>query len=845
MRYKHGKTFNGPDVGPTLHVSGRYRRARLALVLGTLLATGLTILASAHAAELSQPIVFSIDEKSLAEALTDFSRQADVIIIAPTALTSGKRSRAVDGRLTPPQALRALLQGTGLAYDVGDDDAIVISDASETGMGAGDGGDARTLDEVRVVGRLVDNLSMMKRGETMRETPQSVTIMTAQRIEEQNLTSISQVLEQAPGMTVETDFYNRPASFYARGFEISNMQVDGASVGVNRSYFSSRNLAMYEQVEVLRGADGLFAGSGDPGGTVNLVRKRGLGRRQLALSASTDRWDNRNLELDLTGPLGFDGRLRGRIVGQWTDRDFFYDTASSRGRFFYGTLEADVSDSTLVVVGASYEKADETAWTQGIPRYSNGSTLPGWSRTRSFMADWNAWDQTSREVFARVEQSLGQDWMLMASMTHGTFDLFTNYLGGGSVDPITGLRGVFPNGYVYDASTDAYDISISGKFDLFTRRHSVILGYDGYEQGSDAWGISSHWDSPIPTRVDPLTFRPDTIPTPSLLGKTWREDPVTKQHGFYGRVQLHVLEPLKLIAGARYSSFDYVQPTWFQHNADGTLAANPDLMLAYRESGIFTPYASGLLDIGKDWTVYASVTEIHKTQASLLAGPPPGEPLDAITGRNYEIGTKADLRDGRLGFTLSLYRIDQDGEGEQDPNYPAAGIGNVGHRCCYLDRGEVRSQGIDTEISGELVPGWSVFAGYTFNDNQNKREDATFQSLSPRHMFKLWTSYRHPSADSRWLLGGGVTIQSERHASGTVATFNEASGLYDGPQVPFEFHQGGYAVWNAMLQYRVNPAWTLSLNANNLLDKTYLSGLAFGSRYAEPRNIVIAARARF
>ncbi|MBL8268637.1 TonB-dependent siderophore receptor [Steroidobacter sp.] len=835
---------------------------RHAPILGALTASVAFIAAVPVALASDEPAQhYDIEAQSISSALKAFSLQSKIQLIFGERDVVQYQTRGISGTLSPQEALQRLLDGTNLDFEFTANNVVVVRPAggkrhqSSTEANGSSGERLRlaqagqsaadhdvTISEVIVTGRLIDNVSMMKRGETLRETPQSVTIMTQQRIDEQRLGSISEVLDQAPGLSVEMDAYNRPSSFYSRGFEVSNMQVDGASVGVNRSYNSSRNLAMYEQVEVLRGADGLFAGSGDPGGTVNLVRKRALDHTQVLINASAGRWDSYQADLDVTGPLAFDGRLRGRVVAQWHDKDFFYNTAASNGRFFYGTVEMDVTDSTLLVLGASQGKSDEVASLGGAPRYTSGQLVPGWTRERAVVADWSSWNEEASEIFTRVEQRLGERWKVTLSAMHEELDLYSNTLYIVAINPLTNLGVVTTRGNVYDPQTNAVDLNVSGKFELFGGTHSVLFGYDSYKTRGDAWGIGSSWDNPIPTLLNPLDFHEDTIPAPSRLTKTWRENPITQQHGIYGRVQMQLAQPFKLIVGGRYSSFESSSDVWWAHNADGSLAATPDSVASYKDDSIFTPYASALYDLNKQWTLYANVTEIFKAQADVYSGPLPGHVMDPIKGRSYELGTKADLRDGRLEVSMALYYIEQTGKGEQDPAYPDTGSN---WRCCYLDLGEVISKGIDTGFSGELSPGWSLFGGYTYNENENKREDVPLLTLAPKHMFKLWTSYRLPAFERKWLVGGGVTLQSERFVSGTVATYNPDTGLYNGPRVPFEWGQGGFTVWNAMAQYEISDSWQVSLNANNLFDKTYFAGLSVGSRYAEPRNVILTVRGRF
>ena len=228
----------------------------------------------------------------------------------------------------------------------------------------------------------------------------------------------------------------------------------------------------------------------------------------------------------------------------------------------------------------------------------------------------------------------------------------------------------------------------------------------------------------------------------------------------------------------------------------------------------------------------------------------PGTPLDPIKGRNFELGAKGEFNEGRLMASMALYRIERNGEAVADPSYPNTDIGDAGLNCCWLSKGKVVSQGVEGEISGELARGWQLFAGYTFNRNHNKTPgiEGIYHSVTPKHLFKLWSTYRLPGELSQWTIGGGANIQSAHFVSGSANAFNPDTGKFDGAAVPFKFSQGGYAVWNASVQYRINRNWQAVLNLNNLFDKVYYRtvGTSGGNNwYGEPRNVMLTLRGTF
>ncbi len=156
----------------------------------------------------------------------------------------------------------------------------------------------------------------------------------------------------------------------------------------------------------------------------------------------------------------------------------------------------------------------------------------------------------------------------------------------------------------------------------------------------------------------------------------------------------------------------------------------------------------------------------------------------------------------------------------------------------------MRSQGVETEVSGRLAPGWEVAGGYTFNTTRylkdNTNGGAAFRTFTPRHIFQLWTTYQLPGQWNRWSVGGGVNVKSG------IYTESAAQGPVSGSSV--RVSQGGYAIWNARVGYRVNEHVSMGLNVNNLFDKVYYQRLGnadMGNAYGEPRSVMLSMRVKY
>lgn len=866
---EHGSAAMGAGIwgGEFQHRGRPWRRARMpSLVAAALVALAQPAVqaqqpSSVQAGQAGQAgeLAFSIAPQPLAGALRQFTQQAQHQVLFDPQIVAGRTSPALQGRFTPRQALDRLLAGTGVTVIDAVPGAYTLKAPLREPSPAADAAlgtvlvtaQAHAGDTTEGSGSYAASRVSLGKGQSVRETPQSISVVTRQRIEDQGLVSVGDVMQQTTGVTVDYagsgGLGGTANSFYARGFQISNVQIDGAAVDAFSQGTFDPNMAMYDSVQVIRGADGLYSGNGEPGGSINLVRKRPTAQPQVLASASVGSWNQRRAELDVAGPLAADGRVRGRAVLAHSDREFFYDYADARNTLLYGIVEADLTPATKLTLGGSYDKSASLPWRGGLPRAANGDDLH-LPRHTALMAGWGHYDRTNKELFAQLEQKLEGDWRVRAHANYVKVDSDSRLADvTGAVDPTTGL-GATLNGFSNDfySTKKALDANVSGTFSLLGRRHRLLLGADWAKIRDTQDTFLSEVD--MPGGINVFGFDPGAIPLPSFVWKTRSFAGYgATQKGLYGRLNLSLTDRLTAIVGARRASYD-TQTPWLRFDRTGNLTSR--IVSSYGESGIFTPYGGLVYDIDDRWTAYGSVAEIHKSQADKLGGPLPGTPLDPIKGRNFELGTKGEFNEGRLMASMALYRIERNGEAVADPSYPNTDIGDAGLNCCWLSKGKVVSQGVEGEISGELARGWQLFAGYTFNRNHNKTPgiEGIYHSVTPKHLFKLWSTYRLPGELSQWTIGGGANIQSAHFVSGSANAFNPDTGKFDGAAVPFKFSQGGYAVWNASVQYRINRNWQAVLNLNNLFDKVYYRtvGTSGGNNwYGEPRNVMLTLRGSF
>jgi len=789
---------------------------------------------------------FDIPAQPLASALDQLALQAGLQLVLDPTLAAGRQASPVQGASDVHQALEALLRGSGLQGQV-TGGTLAIRRIMATGE--------KTLAEVRVAARRAGDGTTegtgsytsrvtsiaSKTDQSLREIPQSVSVVTREQLDDRRMEDIRDALSATPGITTTQLNFNS-SYFYARGFKIDSMQVDGgAPLNIaDFTYNINQNMDFYDRVEVMRGASGLLGGVGDPGGIINLVRKKPLAAPQLLVEQSVGSWNHFRTMVDATGPLSEDGRVRGRAVLSYTDRDYFVDVQSQRSPQFYGVVEADLTPDTLLTAGLAHART-RTRGTGGgdLPRYNDGSDI-GLPRHTSFTQPWATGDSKNTELFASLEHRFSPQWKLKLNMTHAR----SEYDGGtafayGALDRASG-EGVYWYGggnYVYENQQTVLDANLTGSFDLLGRRHEVLVGLDRQK-------IDSRWNvgySSTPAGVEPIDVYHPGAWNPAPAGPISRRyNPWGQtQTGGYGVLRLHPSDRLHVILGARYAKYQFDQV--YEVMGNGQWDVNAGSSSRFAEKAKLTPYGGVIYDLTDHWSTYLSYSSILKPQALLKQGPLPGNSLAPVKGKSWEAGLKGELVDGRLNATFSMFHVERTGEGVKDTRYPSTNLEWSGN-CCYLPQGKVTSRGVDVEVGGQLRPGWQVAAGYTYATTRNATENKPFSSITPRHLFKLSTAYTLPGGFSRWKVGGSAHIQSKHHVDDT---------LYDAnwePIRPYSYVQGGYAVWNAMVQYRIDPRWTLALNVNNVFDRVYyqtVGSASGGNFYGTPRNAMLTLRGKF
>ncbi|WP_353229517.1 TonB-dependent siderophore receptor [Pseudomonas qingdaonensis] len=805
------------------------RAVRGALLGLALSAAAAPLLGAAAPAATQQVQRWNIPAGPLDAALEQMARQGGLNLSYDAASLQGKTTAGVSGSHDNAQALALLLQGSGVQVQQKSANSFLLLPAVDIGdaleLGATSISSDRLGETTEHSGSYTTGaVTIGKMPQTLRHTPQSVSVLTRQRLDDQNITNLTTLMEQTPGVVVDYVDSER-VTYYSRGYQIDAIQYDGATVvqGSGGGSFIQSDSAIIDRAEILRGATGMLRGAGNPSGTVNLVRKRPTRDFQASASVTAGSWDAQRYVADLSGALTDNGAIRGRMIAVHDDKDSFQDSRMERKNVFYGVLAADLGERTTLTGGIEYTELEATGSWGGLPANFDGSPLK-LSRSTYLGADWNRWNRSNLQTFAELEHVFDNDWTLKVSGTRTQFRLDdhgfkqTYFTRASTTNPYL-MNYQVTEGDGGESEQTNLSATLNGPFQLLGREHELMVGVERIRNDSTASATNFTASGVFDIREwDPKT----SLPEPSINISAKPVMTRTTQQAAHATWRISLADPLTAVIGARINWYDYKQENNLK--TSGKYSVDREIV----------PYAALIYDLNNNLSLYGSYTEIFNPQSATDAS---NAVLDPVTGEAYELGVKGEFYDGRLNTSLAVFRIYQVGNALDDLGSPDPCLPNYTSGHCKVAAGKNRSEGFELEVTGEVLPGWQVSGGYTYTTTEYLKDTLSntgnvLRPTDPKRQLKLFTSYRLPGAYDAWTVGGGVSAQSDIYSRNGNAVAS----------------QSGYAVYSALLGYRFNQHYSLQLNANNLFDKHYykkVGATATGYYYGDPRNVSLTLRASF
>lgn len=633
------------------------------------------------------------------------------------------------------------------------------------------------------------------------ETPQVLNVISQDQISDFSLRETNSILTYVPGVTVEQTETDR-TYYTARGFDIVNFQYDG--VGVPFSYGLTQghdDSALYEQVEVIKGATGLTTGLANPSATINFVRKRPSKDFRTKITASAGSWDQYRIDADMSGELVED-RLQGRVVVAKQDGDAYLDRYSKDLSLFYAVFSGHISDrSKLTLAHTSNDNKNQGNSFGALPLFYADGSLTHYEASTNTAPEWAFQEVKQQRTFAELEQELSTNWLFKAVYTRNIQDKEWQamYLSG-APDAQTN-EGLLGHASLYQAKDREHiaDLYLSGSFSLWGLEHDVVVGINmadikltGRSVYSSEWNyapIGGDWHKGNTAR-----------PSFDIYDAASQSTDINQDlNSYYISSRLRASEQLSFLLGAR--TIDIEQ--------DGISYGAPQAM-SDKET---VPYIGLTYEVQDGTVLYASASEVFKAQTWVDANL---TPLGSVRGESREIGIKQTFFNALA--TFAVFQSEQENFGEWIGRDTTSGLN--------LYQGvNFESSGYEITLAGEITEDINISAGFTKVDVKDQHGDYTRRFI-PAKQLKIATAY-DVSTLPGLRVGGGINWQSEIYYANTEV-------------------QGSYALVDLFAQYSLTPAIQLALNIHNATDKQHRLSPQWGqANYGAPRNYMASVSWQF
>lgn len=638
----------------------------------------------------------------------------------------------------------------------------------------------------------------------IKDTPQSVSVLTHEQLEDMGVTSYQEMLKNVSGVTLNR--WDERTRSSARGFEIDYFKIDGMPT-YNEYNARDLDLSIYDRVEIVKGANGLTTGAGNPGISINLVRKKA--NSKVFKGDVTTNFDNEGtygVTGDISTPITEDGSIRARVVVKHEDEKSFMDKFEKVNNLIYGVVDADITDSTFLSVGASYQKIDKDGvrW-GGLPAFYSDGSKTNFDRSKTATDDWTRWNTDVLSIFADLKQYIYNDISLNLSYSYDDIEQDTALLyfaGSVNKDDGSGISYMDWEAEQEDKIHNA-DVNLDIPFEVGGLSQEIIIGgsynlskqtkYDGRYPGGYYSTLSNFYDYNTNLAGESSSDIPYIV-----------EPEQVEQKGVYIAGKFTLLEPLKLIAGARVSSYKYT--------------SDDDTKETRKFSNEITPYAGLILDINENHSIYTSYTSIFQPQDEKDTS---GSYLDPIEGKSYEAGIKGEYFNGRLNASVGVFRIEQENVAEA-----IDGVFVDGATQAYKGVDGVVSKGVELDIAGEITDNLSM----SFNIANFEAKDANddnYNTKASRTTANIFAKYR---VNSLYTIGGGVNYKSKYYTEVTQGTIT----------------QDDFYIVNLMGSVKLSKDLKLQMNIHNLLDEEYYDGIGANSMvYGDPRTVSLSLKYTF
>ncbi len=718
---------------------------------------------------------------ALSEEFQEFEPTDDIALVEVTALPGDRVRVVITGVAASPTASinTATTELTlsvipGIAQTDQDDDPLRLGVTGEQ------------------EGYVVPNASTATRTDTpLRDIPQSIQVIPESILEDQQAIRLEDALRNASGIVVEE---RTPTAerFTLRGFPSASVLRDGFRLTFGAAGNpGNQELANLERIEVLKGPASILFGSLEPGGVINLVTKKPSRDPFYELNLRGGNREFLEPSLDFSGPISEDGRLTYRLNALYRTQDSVQDYDNDFERFFIApTIKWQISDRTDLTVHFEYDDTSGPLET-GTVAFGDGIADIPLDRVLGDPDDLTE----SEKIRAGYdfEHRFSDNWKIRNAFRFNRTDVDTDVLFPGPVDEATGNLDrilIFGNQVQnhYELQTN-----VVGEFNTGAIQHTLLAGVDLFRRENprqDRIGVSD----PQPLNIFDPIYGPR--PDPETLPFFVNGENTTEALGLYLQDQISVSDSLKFLLGLRYETVE-------QTTSSGPTAFNPEgAESSSRNDDAFSPRVGVVYQPTDELSFYGSYSTSFVPNGATTVD---NSFLDPEEGRQFELGARAELLEGNLTINLALFHLTKRNVATPDPDNTRFSIAS----------GEQRSQGVELDVIGEILPGWNIVANYAYIDADITEDNSDNEGNRiygvPEHNFNLWTTYEIQAGSLQGLeLGLGFNYVGER--------FGDNANT---------FTLDDYFLTNAVISYKKDN-WRAALNFRNLFDVNYVANARNG-----------------
>ncbi len=625
------------------------------------------------------------------------------------------------------------------------------------------------------------------------DTPQAVQVVPQQVLEDQQVTRLDQALRNVSGVTSGSTNLGRNLEFNIRGFDGAPILRDGFRQFGADVFPETANL---ERVEVLKGPASVLYGESEPGGLINLVTKKPTSTPFYEIEAQ---FGNRNFispRIDFSGPLTDDGKLLYRLNALYRINDDIQDVDRKIERLFISPVVTwKISDRTDLTFELEF-LTEKRPPSFGIPAIGNRIADIPFDRITNEPDDFGKEDYIS--VGYDLEHRFNDNWELRNAFRFTRQNALLEVAYPFEIDEETGTVTRFwaaqpQKGESYSLQTSAIGKVATGAID-----HELLFGID-LNFTRDNFNDLIRLDDANPLELnlfDPLyktASRPDFDQLPLISDR----ETETRRLGVFVQDRVSFSDSFFLLAGLRYDTVEQIvtnNPTDFDPTSTETTQNNDALIP--RLGLVYKPI--------EEISLYASYSQSFAPNNETTSG---GEALNPERGEGFEVGIKSELLESKLFATLAYFNINKQNVSTEDPEDPFS----------FVATGEQESQGVELDVSGEILPGWNIIASYAYIDAKVTEDNliAIGNRLpnAPKHSAGLWTTYEIQLGDLQGL-GFGVGFNFVGDRVGDLEN---------------SFEVDSYFLTNAAVFYQRDD-WRVALNFRNLFDVDYIAGTSLRER---------------